>query len=161
MQLLFLQLINFTIMKDINMRDSIILLLIFLFSISFNLKAQTCEDIDSVINEYSQAKGLYIFDKAYDLSKMFIKNDSCFFKEMYKNETLFKKWIEDFDFQLPVEFFPQNDKVDIILNNAYCERLKEMMIEKVKKYLVDEKYKQYALLLYNKLNNKKFILDYE
>lgn len=100
------------------------------------------KSLDSLITAWQHRDGAQFIELSYSISKMFIQNDTLFYRVMKKNVEAFNSWLVGL--QNSVFLIREyNDNVDKELQNAYYSKLLNMM--KAKTRLLPGNY-QYAAL---------------
>jgi hypothetical protein len=138
-------------MKKIIYISILIIFIISSYNLSFSQSIYDSlnkDELIDLIKQWENCDGTSCFGLHFTLSKILALHDSLFF-EIFTKRTSFYEWMD----RLPWDTFTvhSDDNIEEIIRGVSLQKLKELMIIKVKKYLHNKKYSKVAKILYNKL----------
>jgi hypothetical protein len=133
-----------------------LLLLCILPFVSINY-GQTKQDIEDMVKNLNNADGENVNIMHEKITKAFMVQDSIFFEVMNNNKNTFIEWLNNlqyltFSIAVPETTFQRIEK---ILQTAYFQKMKDIMVADTKKYLTHKDYGNNAKMLLKKLNSIK------
>jgi hypothetical protein len=136
-----------------NIKNIIIFILIF---VSISYSQEEIKNFDDLIIKWENRDGVQRLELSPLLAKKFILEDTIFLAKMNKNKKVFNSWVENLQNDI-FTIYNYKDSVDIKLETARLEKLRELMIDTANKFKDDKKYGNTAENLIDML--KKMRID--
>lgn len=108
--------------------------------------------IEELIQKWDNRDGEQFIEIGSELSKCFVENDSVFLERMSRHDKSFESWVDHLQASSFTAYEAGDDSVEQVLYSAFYNKLKELMLDKAKKWINDSKYKLMAAALIRKLN---------
>lgn len=111
------------------------LLLFIIFTTLGHVNAQTIdnesEKLSDLISQWEHRDGASFISISFELTKIFLKNDSLFLEKMYNKNEVFNTWVDKLQAGVFTAYEAGNDCIEKQLYVAFYEKLKNMMLEKI------------------------------